>query len=76
MSGTPLRPGMTVIRAPLQQSALGKTIIRTPVVVQQGVLPTSRLFFFFNNFQYVQVVVRFSIFNCLLYLPTYSNVSI
>uniref|UniRef100_A0A670ZVN3 Bromodomain PHD finger transcription factor n=1 Tax=Pseudonaja textilis TaxID=8673 RepID=A0A670ZVN3_PSETE len=36
MSGTPLRPGMTVIRAPLQQSALGKTIIRTPVVVQQG----------------------------------------
>ncbi|KAL8163588.1 UNVERIFIED_CONTAM: hypothetical protein K2H54_031045, partial [Gekko kuhli] len=34
--GTPLRPGMTVIRTPLQQSALGKTIIRTPVVVQQG----------------------------------------
>uniref|UniRef100_A0A8D2JFA9 Bromodomain PHD finger transcription factor n=1 Tax=Varanus komodoensis TaxID=61221 RepID=A0A8D2JFA9_VARKO len=36
MPGTPLRPGMTVIRTPLQQSALGKTIIRTPVVVQQG----------------------------------------
>lgn len=45
MSGTPLRPGMTVIRAPLQQSALGKTIIRTPVVVQQGILPASRLIF-------------------------------
>uniref|UniRef100_A0A7M4FMY3 Bromodomain PHD finger transcription factor n=1 Tax=Crocodylus porosus TaxID=8502 RepID=A0A7M4FMY3_CROPO len=36
MPGTPLRPGMTVIRAPLQQSTLGKTIIRTPLVVQQG----------------------------------------
>uniref|UniRef100_A0A803YBH2 Bromodomain PHD finger transcription factor n=1 Tax=Meleagris gallopavo TaxID=9103 RepID=A0A803YBH2_MELGA len=36
MQGTPLRPGMTVIRTPLQQSALGKTIIRTPLVVQQG----------------------------------------
>uniref|UniRef100_A0A8C3CVZ0 Bromodomain PHD finger transcription factor n=1 Tax=Cairina moschata TaxID=8855 RepID=A0A8C3CVZ0_CAIMO len=33
---TPLRPGMTVIRTPLQQSTLGKTIIRTPLVVQQG----------------------------------------
>lgn len=43
MSGTPLRPGMTVIRAPLQQSTLGKTIIRTPVMVQQGILPASRL---------------------------------
>ncbi|XP_067403437.1 nucleosome-remodeling factor subunit BPTF isoform X3 [Emydura macquarii macquarii] len=42
MSGTPLRPGMTVIRTPLQQSTLGKTIIRTPVVVQQGVLPSSQ----------------------------------
>ncbi|XP_013922486.1 PREDICTED: nucleosome-remodeling factor subunit BPTF [Thamnophis sirtalis] len=42
MPGTPLRPGMTVIRTPLQQSALGKTIIRTPVVVQQGVIPTSQ----------------------------------
>ncbi|OWK58285.1 Nucleosome-remodeling factor subunit BPTF [Lonchura striata] len=36
VQGTPLRPGMTVIRTPLQQSTLGKTIIRTPVVVQQG----------------------------------------
>ncbi|OXB75569.1 UNVERIFIED_CONTAM: hypothetical protein H355_015685 [Colinus virginianus] len=36
MQGTPLRPGMTVIRTPLQQSTLGKTIIRTPLVVQQG----------------------------------------
>ncbi|NXO98745.1 BPTF factor, partial [Certhia brachydactyla] len=36
VQGTPLHPGMTVIRTPLQQSTLGKTIIRTPVVVQQG----------------------------------------
>ncbi|XP_038227261.1 nucleosome-remodeling factor subunit BPTF isoform X6 [Dermochelys coriacea] len=36
MPGTPLRPGMTVIRTPLQPSTLGKAIIRTPVVVQQG----------------------------------------
>ncbi|KFV96134.1 Nucleosome-remodeling factor subunit BPTF, partial [Eurypyga helias] len=36
VQGTPLRPGMTVIRTPLQQPTLGKTIIRTPVVVQQG----------------------------------------
>ncbi|KFV43365.1 Nucleosome-remodeling factor subunit BPTF, partial [Gavia stellata] len=36
VQGTPLRPGMTVIRTPLQQSTLGKTIIRTPLVVQQG----------------------------------------
>uniref|UniRef100_A0AAY5ED09 Bromodomain PHD finger transcription factor n=1 Tax=Electrophorus electricus TaxID=8005 RepID=A0AAY5ED09_ELEEL len=36
-TGTPLRPGMTVVRSPLQQAtALGKTIIRTPLVVQQG----------------------------------------
>ncbi|XP_065108949.1 nucleosome-remodeling factor subunit BPTF isoform X5 [Paramisgurnus dabryanus] len=36
-TGTPLRPGMTVIRSPLQQPAtIGKTIIRTPVMVQQG----------------------------------------
>lgn len=48
MAGTPLRPGMTVIRTPLQQSALGKTIIRTPVVVQQGILPTSRLILIFK----------------------------
>ncbi|XP_062447471.1 nucleosome-remodeling factor subunit BPTF isoform X14 [Rhea pennata] len=42
MQGTPLRPGMTVIRTPLQQSTLGKTIIRTPLVVQQGILPASQ----------------------------------
>uniref|UniRef100_A0A8C3NAQ9 Uncharacterized protein n=1 Tax=Geospiza parvula TaxID=87175 RepID=A0A8C3NAQ9_GEOPR len=36
VQGTPLRPGMTVIRTPLQQPTLGKAIIRTPVVVQQG----------------------------------------
>ncbi|XP_068889024.1 nucleosome-remodeling factor subunit BPTF isoform X5 [Aphelocoma coerulescens] len=42
VQGTPLRPGMTVIRTPLQQSTLGKTIIRTPVVVQQGILPASQ----------------------------------
>ncbi|KAK1799264.1 hypothetical protein P4O66_007506 [Electrophorus voltai] len=42
-TGTPLRPGMTVVRSPLQQAtALGKTIIRTPLVVQQGILPASR----------------------------------
>ncbi|XP_072548952.1 nucleosome-remodeling factor subunit BPTF isoform X3 [Salminus brasiliensis] len=34
-TGTPLRPGMTVVRSPLQQAtALGKTIIRTPLMVQ------------------------------------------
>ncbi|KAK2528422.1 Bptf [Columba guinea] len=42
VQGTPLRPGMTVIRTPLQQSTLGKTIIRTPLVVQQGILPASQ----------------------------------
>uniref|UniRef100_A0A8C2DFV0 Bromodomain PHD finger transcription factor n=1 Tax=Cyprinus carpio TaxID=7962 RepID=A0A8C2DFV0_CYPCA len=36
-TGSALRPGMTVIRSPLQQTtALGKTIIRTPLMVQQG----------------------------------------
>ncbi|XP_050959277.1 LOW QUALITY PROTEIN: nucleosome-remodeling factor subunit BPTF [Labeo rohita] len=36
-TGTTLRPGMTVIRSPLQQTTtLGKTIIRTPLMVQQG----------------------------------------
>uniref|UniRef100_A0A8C2DF90 Bromodomain PHD finger transcription factor n=1 Tax=Cyprinus carpio TaxID=7962 RepID=A0A8C2DF90_CYPCA len=38
-TGSALRPGMTVIRSPLQQTtALGKTIIRTPLMVQQGIL--------------------------------------
>ncbi|XP_036426023.1 nucleosome-remodeling factor subunit BPTF-like isoform X2 [Colossoma macropomum] len=36
-TGAQLRPGMTVLRAPVQQGAtLGKTILRTPLVVQQG----------------------------------------
>ncbi|XP_048019189.1 nucleosome-remodeling factor subunit BPTF isoform X8 [Megalobrama amblycephala] len=36
-TGTALRPGMTVIRSPLHQATtLGKTIIRTPLMVQQG----------------------------------------
>ncbi|KAF4092694.1 hypothetical protein AMELA_G00023820 [Ameiurus melas] len=36
-TGTPVRPGMTVVRSPLQQATtLGKTIIRTPLMVQQG----------------------------------------
>ncbi|KTG01430.1 hypothetical protein cypCar_00005534 [Cyprinus carpio] len=34
-----IHSGMTVIRSPLQQTtALGKTIIRTPLMVQQGIL--------------------------------------
>uniref|UniRef100_A0A452HYX0 Bromodomain PHD finger transcription factor n=1 Tax=Gopherus agassizii TaxID=38772 RepID=A0A452HYX0_9SAUR len=53
MPGTPLRPGMTVIRTPLQPSTLGKAIIRTPVVVQQGILPSSR-FILIINFQCVK----------------------
>uniref|UniRef100_A0A6Q2WS45 Bromodomain PHD finger transcription factor n=1 Tax=Esox lucius TaxID=8010 RepID=A0A6Q2WS45_ESOLU len=37
-----IRPGMTVIRTPLQQGTpMGKTIIRTPLMVQQGTLPAS-----------------------------------
>lgn len=36
-TGTPVRPGMTVVRSPLQQTTtLGKTFIRTPLMVQQG----------------------------------------
>ncbi|XP_074116656.1 nucleosome-remodeling factor subunit BPTF isoform X7 [Sminthopsis crassicaudata] len=42
ITGTQIRPGMTVIRTPLQQSTLGKTIIRTPLMVQQGILPASQ----------------------------------
>uniref|UniRef100_A0A8D3CI40 Bromodomain PHD finger transcription factor n=1 Tax=Scophthalmus maximus TaxID=52904 RepID=A0A8D3CI40_SCOMX len=34
---TQIRPGMTVIRTPIQQTGpMGKTILRTPLVVQQG----------------------------------------
>nr|XP_019588434.1 PREDICTED: nucleosome-remodeling factor subunit BPTF isoform X7 [Rhinolophus sinicus] len=36
ITGPQIRPGMTVIRTPLQQSTLGKAIIRTPVMVQPG----------------------------------------
>ncbi|XP_063097906.1 nucleosome-remodeling factor subunit BPTF isoform X13 [Cavia porcellus] len=36
ITGPQIHPGMTVIRTPLQQSTLGKTIIRTPVMVQPG----------------------------------------
>ncbi|XP_061033077.1 nucleosome-remodeling factor subunit BPTF isoform X13 [Eubalaena glacialis] len=36
LTGPQIRPGMTVIRTPLQQSTLGKAIIRTPVMVQPG----------------------------------------
>uniref|UniRef100_A0A4W3KAK0 Bromodomain PHD finger transcription factor n=1 Tax=Callorhinchus milii TaxID=7868 RepID=A0A4W3KAK0_CALMI len=38
---TQIRPGVTVIRAPFQQT-IGKTIIRTPLMVQQGILPASQ----------------------------------
>ncbi|XP_055448044.1 nucleosome-remodeling factor subunit BPTF isoform X1 [Psammomys obesus] len=36
IAGPQIRPGMTVIRTPLQQPTLGKAIIRTPVMVQPG----------------------------------------
>ncbi|XP_061684902.1 nucleosome-remodeling factor subunit BPTF-like isoform X2 [Syngnathoides biaculeatus] len=32
----PIRPGMTSIRTPIQGGPMGKTILRTPLVVQQG----------------------------------------
>ncbi|XP_061578241.1 nucleosome-remodeling factor subunit BPTF-like isoform X2 [Cololabis saira] len=36
-SGGQIRPGMTMIRTPIQQTgSMGKTIIRTPIMVQQG----------------------------------------
>uniref|UniRef100_A0A8C7FYX1 Bromodomain PHD finger transcription factor n=1 Tax=Oncorhynchus kisutch TaxID=8019 RepID=A0A8C7FYX1_ONCKI len=36
-TGVQIRPGMTVIRSPLQQgTTMGKTIIRTPLMMQQG----------------------------------------
>uniref|UniRef100_A0A8B9RA92 Bromodomain PHD finger transcription factor n=1 Tax=Astyanax mexicanus TaxID=7994 RepID=A0A8B9RA92_ASTMX len=41
-TGGQLRPGMAVLRAPIQQGAtMGKTILRTPLMVQQG-KPSSR----------------------------------
>ncbi|XP_028979015.2 nucleosome-remodeling factor subunit BPTF isoform X3 [Esox lucius] len=43
-TGAQIRPGMTVIRTPLQQGTpMGKTIIRTPLMVQQGTLPASQV---------------------------------
>ncbi|XP_028674723.1 nucleosome-remodeling factor subunit BPTF isoform X3 [Erpetoichthys calabaricus] len=40
--GAQIRPGVTVIRTPIQQTAaLGKTIIRTPLMLQQG--PTQQV---------------------------------
>uniref|UniRef100_A0A7N8XF58 Bromodomain PHD finger transcription factor n=1 Tax=Mastacembelus armatus TaxID=205130 RepID=A0A7N8XF58_9TELE len=37
ITGGQIRPGMTVIRTPIQQTGpMGKTILRTPLVVQQG----------------------------------------
>ncbi|XP_055753761.1 nucleosome-remodeling factor subunit BPTF-like isoform X2 [Salvelinus fontinalis] len=42
-TGAQIRPGMTVIRSPLQQgTTMGKTIIRTPLMMQQGILPASQ----------------------------------
>uniref|UniRef100_A0AAZ3P1N5 Bromodomain PHD finger transcription factor n=1 Tax=Oncorhynchus tshawytscha TaxID=74940 RepID=A0AAZ3P1N5_ONCTS len=39
-TGAQIRPGMSVIRSPLQQgTTMGKTIIRTPLMMQQGILP-------------------------------------
>uniref|UniRef100_A0A3Q3JKA1 Bromodomain PHD finger transcription factor n=1 Tax=Monopterus albus TaxID=43700 RepID=A0A3Q3JKA1_MONAL len=36
-AGGQIRPGMTVIRTPIQQTGpMGKTVLRTPLVVQQG----------------------------------------
>ncbi|MEE6507150.1 hypothetical protein FKM82_007977 [Ascaphus truei] len=41
-AGAQLRPGMAVIRTPLQQSTVGKTVIRNPLVVQQGIHPSGQ----------------------------------
>ncbi|XP_069056009.1 nucleosome-remodeling factor subunit BPTF isoform X2 [Pleurodeles waltl] len=41
-AGAQLRPSMTVIRAPVQPTPLGKTIIRTPLMMQQNILPTGQ----------------------------------
>ncbi|XP_077110815.1 nucleosome-remodeling factor subunit BPTF isoform X2 [Ranitomeya variabilis] len=42
-AGTQIRPAVTVIRAPsLSQSSVGKPIMRTPLMVQQGILQTSQ----------------------------------
>ncbi|XP_078454858.1 nucleosome-remodeling factor subunit BPTF isoform X9 [Lampetra planeri] len=41
---TTIRPGVTLIRGALQQTGttLGKTVMRTPLIVQQGILPLSQ----------------------------------
>ncbi|XP_032900060.1 nucleosome-remodeling factor subunit BPTF isoform X10 [Amblyraja radiata] len=50
---TQIRPGVTVIRTPFQQTAaIGKTIIRTPLMLQQGILPASQ------NQQMVTQIIR------------------
>ncbi|XP_048410909.2 nucleosome-remodeling factor subunit BPTF isoform X4 [Stegostoma tigrinum] len=50
---TQIRPGVTVIRAPFQQTAtIGKAIIRTPLMVQQGILPATQ------NQQVVTQIIR------------------
>ncbi|XP_078385116.1 nucleosome-remodeling factor subunit BPTF isoform X8 [Cetorhinus maximus] len=50
---TQIRPGVTVIRAPFQQAAtIGKAIIRTPLMVQQGILPATQ------NQQVVTQIIR------------------
>ncbi|XP_069511125.1 nucleosome-remodeling factor subunit BPTF isoform X2 [Ambystoma mexicanum] len=41
-AGAQLRPAMTVIRAPIQPSPLGKTIIRTPLMMQPNILPSGQ----------------------------------
>lgn len=58
---------MTVIRTPLQQTGtIGKTILRTPLVVQQGIYTTLNLALNYNtvqlyeNPQHVNLVTSFS----------------
>ncbi|XP_075701789.1 nucleosome-remodeling factor subunit BPTF isoform X2 [Rhinoderma darwinii] len=42
-AGTQIRPAMTVIRTPsLHHSSVGKSIMRTPLMVQQGILQSSQ----------------------------------
>ncbi|KAE8577384.1 hypothetical protein XENTR_v10004559 [Xenopus tropicalis] len=41
-AGAQIRPGVAVIRTPIQQSAMGKNFIRAPLVVQQGILPSGQ----------------------------------
>ncbi|KAM4691162.1 nucleosome-remodeling factor subunit BPTF [Rhinophrynus dorsalis] len=41
-AGAQIRPGMAVIRTPIQQAPLAKNYIRSPLVVQQGILPAGQ----------------------------------